>query len=35
MGHKKHDIIEDLNQKFSRLDKNGVIVKESSEILSV
>ena len=31
----QHDIIEDLNQKFSRLDKNGVIVKESSEILSV
>ena len=31
----QHDIIEDLNQKFSRLDKNGVIMKESSEIVSV
>ena len=28
---KQHDLIEDLNQKFSRLDKNGVLVKESSD----
>ena len=28
---KQHDLIEDLNQKFSRLDQNGVIVKESNE----
>ena len=32
---KQHDLIENLNQKFSRQDKNGVIVEESSEIVSV
>ena len=28
---KQNDLIEDLNQKVSRMDENGVIIKESSE----
>ena len=32
---KQHDLINDLNHKFSRLDKNGVLVKESSDIESL
>jgi len=32
---KQHEVIEDLNKKFSRLDKNGVLVKESRDAQSM